>query len=152
MLFRSIRVFSNESGGKGVGVSASVLPVKVSDCNTQNKVRVFLPPEGKGQAAHRLPWGVLFPVPSPSALAQAKPLVWIVWLPVPQLTLSPACAPALRSALGRETPGARGPRHRHWTLGWELISVLDLSPRPQGRAGVSPCSASHCLDPELPKG
>ena len=143
---------SEPPGNPCVFLENFILILKVSECNTQNKVRVFLPPEGKGQAAHRLPWGVLFRVPSPSALAQAKPLVWIVWLPVPQLTLSPACAPALRSALGRETPGARGPRRRHWTLGWELISVLDLSPRPQGRAGVSPCSASHCLDPELPKG
>ena len=140
------------SSGKSIGVSASVLPVKVSECNTQNKVRVLLTPEEKGQAAHQLPRGVLFQVPSPSALAQAKPLVWIVWLPAPQLTLSSACAPTLCSALGREIPGARGPRHPHWTLGWELISVPDLSPLPQGRVGVSCCSASHRLDPESPRG
>ena len=36
------------SSGKSIGVSASVLPVKVSECNTQNKVRVLLPPEEKG--------------------------------------------------------------------------------------------------------
>ena len=95
---------------------------------------------------------VLFQVLSPSALAQAKPLVWIVWLPAPQLTLSPACAPALCSALGRETPGARGPCRPHWTLGWELISVLDLSLRPQGRAGSPAAQPLIAWTPSRPGG
>ena len=35
-----------------------ILILKVSECNTQNKVRVLLTPEEKGQAAHQLPWEV----------------------------------------------------------------------------------------------
>ena len=118
-----------------------ILILKVSECNTQNKVRVFLPPEEKDRQSMGCPGKFCFessrPVPGTSRALGVDDVV-----SVPRLILSPVCMPALCSPLGRETPGGRGSRRPHWTLGWELISVPDLSPHPQGRAGVSLCSVS----------
>ena len=49
---------SEPPGNPYVFLENPILILKVSECNTQNKVRVLLPPEEKGQAAHRLPWEV----------------------------------------------------------------------------------------------